>query len=380
MLFPSLVLGCLALAVTSAGSAAAASVRVVERAEPFPTSESRGPGGSGNARDRAGACPSRGAVLALGDASPKKVEEPAAPASFSIRLDRLPRREGLVASVEPLHGTDPLIQARTLWSGPEEVSDSADYLVELAARSTVVFLLPPGPRTIRALEATPSTGSADAWASANLRLIWESDDTGSPLVGVNLPLGLAFGRRSGQPPVESVAVGAIGGTWINRFPMPYHTSALLRIDTEAPLEGRIRVKTTRSAPADARYFRGIAFPGVPEDSKDAAVSGRGVILVTDTDGTSGRLVGDAASWAFLSSASGDVHAPATASRDSSSTSLGSGFLLAGPPRRPASMYAWLRSEPRPAPSGTAPSTARREVAVEAFFWYSASPAPGREGR
>ena len=54
---------------------------------------------------------------------------------------------------------------------------------------------------------------------------------------------LAFGWVEGAKPYQSLLLGQHGGTWYNRFPMPYRRQAIVRIDTEKPLKGTMRVWT-----------------------------------------------------------------------------------------------------------------------------------------
>ena len=86
---------------------------------------------------------------------------------------------------------------------PAQVADTerAEYVVDSAARSTQVFVLPPGPRTLVSFEVRPTAATAKSWLEARLRLIWEDDDPEAHGSGVDVPLGLAFGRGSVSPVV-----------------------------------------------------------------------------------------------------------------------------------------------------------------------------------
>jgi hypothetical protein len=142
-------------------------------------------------------------------------------------------------------------------------TETAEYLIESAARSTLTYLLPAGPRTVRALMLEPSGETAEAWRLARLRMTWESDDTAVP-AGVDLPLGLAFGRVSaGEGLGWTLLTADARRAWVTWLPMPYRTEALLRIDTERPLKGRLRVWTSRGVDRDAGFFRAASWAAGP---------------------------------------------------------------------------------------------------------------------
>ncbi|MFO0953695.1 MAG: hypothetical protein U0835_21580 [Isosphaeraceae bacterium] len=153
-------------------------------------------------------------------------------------------------------------------------AEPAEYLVDAAARSSVTFLLPPGPRTLRHFEVIPAEGSREAWSAARLRLCWESDDPDAPGPGVDLPLGLVFAGSQG---------------WVCRSPMPYRTRAILRIDTERPLSGKIVVKATRGVAGDAGYFRATAWE--PRGGRIVRETGRGQLIgvFAESPGVAGRV-------------------------------------------------------------------------------------------
>jgi hypothetical protein len=133
--------------------------------------------------------------------------------------------------------------------GPAETSE---YVVDGIARNTHRFLLPAGPRTIRALEIEPAAGLSDAWRAARLKLTWDGDD-GAP--GVDLPVAFAVGLGPGTAPSQSLLAGQTGSTWSNRFPMPYRQEAFLQIEAETAIHGTIRVRTVRGIVPDGAYFR-----------------------------------------------------------------------------------------------------------------------------
>lgn len=126
-------------------------------------------------------------------------------------------------------------------------TEGAKYAVDAAARSTVVFLLPAGPRTLRSLEIAPSPATADAWRSARLRLIRDGDDLRS--AGFELSIDQVLER---------------GGATIDRLPMSYRTEAMMRIDTAAPISGRVRLRTSRGAAADTDSLKAAARTAVPK--------------------------------------------------------------------------------------------------------------------
>lgn len=263
---------------------------------------------------------------------------------------------------------------------PRGASETAEYAVESAARGALSYVLPVGPRTIRALEVEPTAATADAWRLARLRLTWEDDDPWTPLAAVDLPVGLAFGRAEGLPPVDSVAVGTAGGAWVNRFPMPYRTGALLRISTDRPIEGRIRVQTTRGVTPDAGYFRGDERSA---GSVSVSVSGTGrgqlagVFAVTEGPAPSGpgRVVLDGKDGGSLAAALGiDPRRPSPRPGPGRVR----GVLVSEGNAGRSAAYRWFL---------TAPLAFRESFVVEAgtgaavaVFWYSEAPARRRGGR
>jgi len=155
--------------------------------------------------------------------------------------------------------------------------EPAEYPVEAAARSRQTFLLPAGPRTVREIRVLPAAGTEEAWRTARLRLTWEGDDTSNP--GADVPLGLLFGRTGPGTSLgaKSHLTGDESGWWVVRFPMPYRKQALLEIETDRPLAGRLTVRSSRGVGADAGYFRAASW-AVGSEGEPAAVleeAGRG---------------------------------------------------------------------------------------------------------
>ncbi|MCA1685629.1 MAG: DUF2961 domain-containing protein, partial [Planctomycetia bacterium] len=263
------------------------------------------------------------------------------------------------------------------------------------------------PRTVRSLEVLPTPATSEAWRRARLRLTWDVDDPDPALAGLDLPFGLAFGRARGLPAVESLAVGTSGGAWFNRFPMPYRTRALLRVDTGSPLEGRIRVRTTRGADADAGYLRGARCSTAISGSgatapRRVAGSGRahlaGLFLVSEggplTSATAGTgvLIVTGKPLASLASLL-EPEGRATPARSEFGPVRGS--LVpgseAGRPADRSAVYRWFLSDPIPlgerfavelAPRGEEISArpAPVDTRTAAVFWYSEDPGSGRDGR
>ncbi len=108
---------------------------------------------------------------------------------------------------------------------------------------------------MRSLEVFPAAGTEDAWREARLRLVWDDDEAADADAGVDLPLGLAFGLVEGGRPYQSLLLGQRADSWYNRFPMPYHRQAILRIDSDKPLRGALQVRTVQGTAADAGFFR-----------------------------------------------------------------------------------------------------------------------------
>lgn len=285
---------------------------------------------------------------------------------------------------------------------PVGATEPAEYAVESAARGTLVFLLPPGPRIVRALEVLPDPATAGAWRNARLRMTWEDDDPDPRLAGLDLPLGLAFGRAEGLPPAESVAVGTTGRSWVNRFPMPYRNLALLVIDAEQPLRGRIVVRSTRGVAADAGYFRGAVRASGSLASRATAdrigETGRGrlagVFLVTevgigsDRHAETPRFVVDGrpvdpladALGRKLPGAGGPVAGVLAATPGAVDRSAAYRWFLADPIVFRRSFAVEQAGALGAVVAGQGVTVRRVSGMVAAFFWYSDRPSPGRVGR
>jgi hypothetical protein len=187
-----------------------------------------------------------------------------------------------------------LARAAALWlqSGEYESTELADaevaeYAVEGLANSSHQYALRAGPATVRSFEIIPVAGTQDAWCAARVRMVWDDDDDAQ--AGVDLPLGLAFGKVEGASPYQSLLVGQRDSTWYNRFPMPYHRQAIVRIDTEKPIKGTIRVRTLRGVAPDTAFFHAAERRAIPtrngEDFTWLKAEGRGhfagVLLLTE---------------------------------------------------------------------------------------------------
>ncbi len=173
-----------------------------------------------------------------------------------------------------------LERAVSAWSRPQDLVapdrdrlaiETAEYLVEGIARSTHRFLMPAGPRTIRALELEVAPGTEEAWRTARLRLMWEDAHSGA---GVDLPVGFAFARLPETEPFQSLLMGQSGSTWSNRFPMPYRRQAFLQIDAEAAIRGTIRVRTVPGTAVEDGYFRA-DYREIPSRPGGCELAGRG---------------------------------------------------------------------------------------------------------
>ncbi len=265
-------------------------------------------------------------------------------------------------------------------------SETAGYAVEAAGRAEISYVLPVGPRTISALEIEPTPASADAWRSARLRLTWEDDNPWTPDAAVDLPVGLAFGRAGGAlPSVDSVAIGTLGGAWVNRFPMPYRTRALLRISTDRPIEGRIQVRSTRGVAPDAGYFQGteiaVGRRGVSTAAAAAAsisATGRGQlaglfsVIEGPAPGGPGRLVVDGKAGGTLSAAL-SIDARHDLARGAKGRSRGVLLTSEGTAAGRLAAYRWFLSAPIAfhdsflIEADAGPSAVPQALAV---FWYS----------
>jgi hypothetical protein len=186
-----------------------------------------------------------------------------------------------------------LERAVELWSHPDRAgaglpddAELARYSVEVQGESTVEYSLKRGPAAIRSLRVVPEPGTEAAWRSARLRLVWDHDEAAE--AAVDVPLGHFFGWVESAMPYSSVLVGQGPDGWYNRFPMPYRRQAIVRIDTEQPLKGKVLVHTTRGIPAEAAYlhasFREEKAPQPKVDFRWLAEQGHGhfagVLLMT----------------------------------------------------------------------------------------------------
>jgi hypothetical protein len=215
---------------------------------------------------------------------------------YQIGLVRLPAGSLLASfTAEPTPEVRrQLVRAAALWSVPAEYesrelqnADLAEYDVEGLANSTHQYVLRAGPATIRSFEVVPAAGTEDAWSASRLRIAWDDDEAGR--AGVDLPLGQALGRVEGALPYHSLLLGQRNGIWYNRFPMPYRRQAIVRIDAENPLKGKLRVRTLRSVDSDAAFFHAAQRRSTPtrpkEDFTWLKEQGRGhfagILLSTD---------------------------------------------------------------------------------------------------
>jgi hypothetical protein len=132
--------------------------------------------------------------------------------------------------------------------------------------------------------------------------------------------------------------------------MPYRTRAVLRIDTDAPLAGRLTVRSTRGVAADVGYFRAAARSARP----GAAGPGRLAGLLVDPGprraAGAGRLVIDGRPAGNL------AEQPGTSGVDR----VACHWFVSGP----VVFQHWISIE-------------GAEGATVALFWYAQSPGPGR---
>ncbi len=155
-------------------------------------------------------------------------------------------------------------------------SEVAEYAVDTAARSTQVFLLPDGPRTVRALVVVAQPATRDAWRAARLRLVWDDDNPEPTHAAVDLSIGGMFDASHGEG-----VVGVEGDAWVFRLPMPYRSRAIVRIDADAPIAGLIRVRTTRENEPNAGYLHAREWNGGDRFTWDGRGHCVGVRVVGD---------------------------------------------------------------------------------------------------
>jgi len=276
-------------------------------------------------------------------------------------------------------------------------AEPALFVVEAAARSRQAFLLPGGPRTLRELIVEPTLATAEAWRSARLRLIWESDDPDAG-PGVDLPLGLLFGRFAPDAGLGATLLADSAGlAWVCRFPMPYRAQALLDVATDRPLAGRIRLRATAGVAPGAGYFRAASWSGPARFSDPGRGHLAGVLVIEEQtparpEADTCRLVlddrdrGPLASALRLPEATGGEVAPSSA-RTTGRARAGS--------RGPSAAFRWLAADPLPYDRSLGlQSVAPGHVAVQragvgsegenggtaaarvAVFWYSDRPRAG----
>jgi hypothetical protein len=101
------------------------------------------------------------------------------------------------------------------------------------------WVLPAGPRTVRALRLQLDPEAAQNAAGARLRIVW--DDAQAP--AVDLPLDVFFCQAKRPIPFRSLLAGAGEGGWYNYLPMPYRKSGKITLATEKPLAGTISLAT-----------------------------------------------------------------------------------------------------------------------------------------
>jgi hypothetical protein len=187
-----------------------------------------------------------------------------------------------------------LARAASIWSQTDDYEETelssanlSTYKVQAHANSARQYALRAGPATIRSIQLFPQGDTEAAWAEARMRIIWDDDDANG--AGVDLPLGLFFGRIDGAGSYRSLLLGQQRSGWYNRFPMPYRRQAIVRIDSAKPLAGTLLVRTIPEAPADAGCFRAGSREAMPTEPKHdfswLTESGRGqfagVLLLTE---------------------------------------------------------------------------------------------------
>ena len=345
---------------------------------------------------------------------------------YEISVLSVPSAEGLGAfpSQPTPEEANALQLARTLWQEPEALFENvpsfsaqrlrralslwkqlqeAEYPVEGSERSTQLFALPPGPRTIRSLDAIIDPKTTENWRKARLRLVWEADDVSQS--AIDLPMGEFFAQAPRSLPYRALMAGANENVWSNRFPMPYRGRALLQIDADGPIKGAIRIRSVRGAEPGAGYFRAVGRDVTPTGPEQRVEwlneTGRGHLVGTFVT-AKGR--GDRASWLGQTlSLSADDRAPFPLGTDLAREFNGAwpevkggldqarAFPLSGFPvyRREGeswslAAYRWRLSDPVPFEHSialrvepAADGTTRVDKARAALFWYSERSGPVR---
>lgn len=323
-------------------------------------------------------------LLLLAPADPQVARAPAAAAASELTD---------LADLARLGVAD---RPREIGTRPVRDAEPALFVVEAAAHSRQAFLLPGGPRTLRELVVEPTPATVEAWRSARLRLVWESDDPDAG-AAVDLPLGLLFGRFAPDAGLNATLLAdSAGPVWVCRFPMPYRAQALLDMATERPLEGRIRLRTTAGVAPGAGYFRAASWSGPAQFSDTGRGHLAGVLVVEERESVrleadEGRLMlddrdrGPLATALRLPGATDGAVAPAPAAA--------TGRARAGP-GGPSAAFRWLAADPLPYDRGMALRSVPGRDAVNragvgnggenggtaavrvAVFWYSDRPRAG----
>ncbi|MDR3637909.1 MAG: DUF2961 domain-containing protein [Isosphaeraceae bacterium] len=311
----------------------------------------------------------------------------------------------LAREPEAIFSNEPSYSRQRLWRelSIRRQAEDAEYLVDGTDRSSRLFALPAGPRTIRSFDIVLDPKTTENWRAARLRIVWEGDDPAD--AAVDVPFSEFFGLLERGLTYRSLLTGENEHVWSNRFPMPYERGATVVIDAEGPIRGVVRVRTLKERSADAGYLRAstqAARDGVLEWGEKA---GRGHLVGTffTAAGRGERAVSLAETLSLMADdrpllARGvpligafDAAWPDVKDRlDMSQTFPLSGFPVyrRDGERWCVAAYRWRLTDPVPfersialriGPDNAAGATPPDDVRAT-VFWYSERSGPARAGR
>ncbi len=199
-----------------------------------------------------------------------------------------------------------LRQAVDAWSSPGDGQalglDGCDILettVNRRGNAPVDIDLPKGPHVIRGVQLELDQDSGNPLEAERIEFAWDGHE--SP--GVDLPLSLFFGQAPGTTVTASLLAGRKGEEYYNFMPMPYRSSARIRLMGSAPFRGTMRIlyEPGGPEPEELAYFHAAYFEQVPTEegmyfpllNTEGMGHYLGVLLVTEgTNVEPGWLEGD----------------------------------------------------------------------------------------
>lgn len=137
-----------------------------------------------------------------------------------------------------------LAKAVKVWSSLGDVEslnitnpETLDYDLSLGANETKTIELPNGKYMVRAVLFTEENTGNEKNLDGQIQFTW--DDAQSP--AVDLPLPYFFGQAFSPEPYQSLLLGNYEGSYYNFMPMPYNSSANIKITVNEALNGKITI-------------------------------------------------------------------------------------------------------------------------------------------